>query len=61
MNKNNMIDPFYRNPLYAGVTKGLNTELLTLAKHYHPSVALFANTILEGSVSNTSFIKILLK
>ncbi|XP_076236757.1 nucleolar complex protein 1 isoform X2 [Calliopsis andreniformis] len=41
-------DPFYRNPLYAGITKGLHTELLTLSKHYHPSVALFASTILEG-------------
>lgn len=41
-------DPFCRNPLYAGITKGSNTELVTLSKHYHPSVALFANTILEG-------------
>lgn len=43
-------DPFCRNPTYAGITKGLNTELITLSKHYHPSVALFANTILEGIV-----------
>ena len=43
-------DPFCRNPLYAGITKGLNTELIMLSKHYHPSVALFANTILEGIV-----------
>ncbi|XP_017764297.1 PREDICTED: CCAAT/enhancer-binding protein zeta isoform X2 [Eufriesea mexicana] len=41
-------DPFCRNPAYAGITKGLNTELIALSKHYHPSVALFANTILEG-------------
>lgn len=41
-------NPFCRNPLYAGITKGSNTELVTLSKHYHPSVALFANTILEG-------------
>ncbi|XP_034183244.2 nucleolar complex protein 1 isoform X1 [Osmia lignaria lignaria] len=41
-------DPFCRNPLYAGVTKGLNTELIALSKHYHPSVVLFANTIIEG-------------
>ncbi|CAD1478872.1 unnamed protein product [Heterotrigona itama] len=41
-------DPFCRNPLYAGITKGLNTELIMLSKHYHPSVALFANIILEG-------------
>ncbi|KAG6795822.1 CCAAT/enhancer-binding protein zeta [Apis mellifera caucasica] len=43
-------DPFCRNPLYAGITKGSNTELVTLSKHYHPSVALFANTILEGKL-----------
>ncbi|CAK9816344.1 CCAAT/enhancer-binding protein zeta, partial [Anthophora quadrimaculata] len=41
-------DPFHRNPLYAGITKGLNSELISLSTHYHPSVALFANTILEG-------------
>ncbi|XP_043523948.1 CCAAT/enhancer-binding protein zeta isoform X2 [Frieseomelitta varia] len=41
-------DPFCRNPLYAGITKNLNTELIMLSKHYHPSVALFANTTLEG-------------
>ncbi|XP_043262642.1 CCAAT/enhancer-binding protein zeta [Colletes gigas] len=45
-------DPFYRNPLYAGITKGLNNELITLFKHYHPSVVLFANTILEGKPIN---------
>lgn len=44
-------DPFCRNPLYAGITKGLNTELIALSKHYHPSVVLFANTIIEGTVS----------
>lgn len=43
-------DPFCRNPLYAGITKSSNTELVTLSKHYHPSVALFANTILEGKL-----------
>ncbi|XP_078050886.1 nucleolar complex protein 1 [Augochlora pura] len=43
-------DPFYRNPLYAGITEDLSTELITLSKHYHPSVALFANTIIEGKL-----------
>ncbi|XP_076663140.1 nucleolar complex protein 1 [Andrena cerasifolii] len=47
-NERKEYNPFFRNPLYAGVTKGLSTELITLSKHYHPSVALFANTILEG-------------
>ncbi|XP_076753949.1 nucleolar complex protein 1 [Xylocopa sonorina] len=41
-------DPFCRNPLYAGISKDLNTELIALFKHYHPSVTLFASTILEG-------------
>ncbi|XP_053980561.1 CCAAT/enhancer-binding protein zeta-like [Hylaeus volcanicus] len=50
--KQKKYDPFYRNPLYAGVTKGLSNELIALFKHYHPSVALFANTILEGKPIN---------
>ncbi|XP_031841757.1 nucleolar complex protein 1 [Nomia melanderi] len=48
LSKQKDYDPFYRNPLYAGVTEGLNTELITLSKHYHPSVSLFASTIIEG-------------
>lgn len=53
-------DPFCRNPLYAGITKGLNTELIMLSKHYHPSVALFANTILEGIVLYNIIMKLYL-
>ncbi|XP_011881927.1 PREDICTED: CCAAT/enhancer-binding protein zeta [Vollenhovia emeryi] len=41
-------DPFCRNPLYAGATKGFNTELEALSRHFHPSVALFANQIIQG-------------
>jgi len=41
-------DPFCRNPLYAGVTKGFSTELEALSRHFHPSVALFANQIIQG-------------
>lgn len=41
-------DPFCRNPLYAGATKGLNAELEALSRHFHPSVALFANQIIQG-------------
>jgi len=44
-------DPFSRNPLYAGATKGLNIELEALAKHFHPSVALFANQIIQGIIN----------
>lgn len=42
-------DPFCRNPLYAGAAKGLNTELEALSRHFHPSVALFANQIIQGN------------
>lgn len=42
-------DPFCRNPLYAGAIKGFNAELEALSRHFHPSVALFANQIIQGS------------
>lgn len=42
-------DPFCRNPLYAGAVKGRNTELSALCRHFHPSVALFANQIIQGN------------
>lgn len=41
-------DPFCRNPLYAGAIVGFNTELKALSRHFHPSVALFANQIIQG-------------
>ncbi|XP_011054478.1 PREDICTED: CCAAT/enhancer-binding protein zeta [Acromyrmex echinatior] len=41
-------DPFCWNPLYAGATKGLNAELEALSRHFHPSVSLFANQIIQG-------------
>ncbi|KYM96742.1 CCAAT/enhancer-binding protein zeta [Cyphomyrmex costatus] len=41
-------DPFCRNPLYAGATKGINAELEALSRHFHPSVSLFANQIIQG-------------
>ncbi|GAB1859028.1 CCAAT/enhancer-binding protein zeta [Camponotus japonicus] len=41
-------DSFCRNPLYAGAITGFNTELQALSRHFHPSVALFANQILQG-------------
>lgn len=44
-------DPFCRNPLYAGANKGFNTELEALSRHFHPSVALFANQIIQGKMS----------
>lgn len=44
-------DPFCRNPLYAGAIKGFNTELEALSRHFHPSVALFANQIIQGMIN----------
>ncbi|XP_012533086.1 CCAAT/enhancer-binding protein zeta isoform X2 [Monomorium pharaonis] len=41
-------NPFCRNPLYAGAVKGHNTELEALSRHFHPSVAFFANQIIQG-------------
>ncbi|XP_020285931.1 CCAAT/enhancer-binding protein zeta [Pseudomyrmex gracilis] len=41
-------DPFCRNPLYAGAANGICIELRVLANHFHPSVALFANLIIQG-------------
>lgn len=51
-------DPFCRNPLYAGATKGLNAELEALSRHFHPSVSLFANQIIQGNKFYTIFLQI---
>lgn len=45
----NTYDPMQRNPAYAGAEKTNHWELSLMANHFHPSVALFANTIIEGS------------
>ncbi|KAH0622550.1 hypothetical protein JD844_024947 [Phrynosoma platyrhinos] len=42
-------DPLHRNPLYCGADKTSFWELKKLSEHFHPSVALFAKTILEGN------------
>ncbi|KAM4867789.1 CCAAT/enhancer-binding protein zeta isoform 2-T3 [Thomomys bottae] len=42
-------DPFSRNPLFCGAENTSLWELKKLAEHFHPSVALFAKTILEGN------------
>ncbi|XP_051780182.1 CCAAT/enhancer-binding protein zeta [Erpetoichthys calabaricus] len=41
-------DPLHRNPLYCGADKSNLWELNELSRHFHPSVALFARTILQG-------------
>ncbi|XP_053470421.1 CCAAT/enhancer-binding protein zeta [Ictalurus furcatus] len=43
-----MYDPIHRNPLYCGANHSTLWELQKLADHFHPSVALFAKTILQG-------------
>ncbi|XP_007521061.2 CCAAT/enhancer-binding protein zeta [Erinaceus europaeus] len=44
----NAYDPFSRNPLFCGAEHTSLWELKKLAEHFHPSVALFAKTILQG-------------
>uniref|UniRef100_A0A914UHC0 CCAAT-binding factor domain-containing protein n=1 Tax=Plectus sambesii TaxID=2011161 RepID=A0A914UHC0_9BILA len=41
-------DSAVRNPLFAGADTTLEYELVPLASHYHPSVAVFAQNILNG-------------
>jgi len=48
MKKNNVYDPNARNPLFAGTDFALDTELYTLARHYHPTVAMFARALIRG-------------
>ncbi|KAL2732047.1 CCAAT/enhancer-binding protein zeta [Vespula squamosa] len=45
-------DPFCRNPLYANAMKSLYAELVSLSKHFHPSVSLFANAIIQEKTIN---------
>lgn len=41
-------DPFNRNPLYSGANLSYCSELVVLSSHFHPTVALFAKTIIRG-------------
>ena len=41
-------DPQHRNPTYAGANKTNHWELSLMTQHFHPSVELFAQTILDG-------------
>ncbi|TDH00768.1 hypothetical protein EPR50_G00191810 [Perca flavescens] len=41
-------DPLHRNPLFCGADHTTLWELQRLAVHFHPSVSLFAKTILQG-------------
>ncbi|CAM9132955.1 unnamed protein product [Lampetra planeri] len=40
-------DPLHRNPLFCGAERSTLWELRRLALHFHPSVSLFANTLLQ--------------
>ena len=46
--QNNSYDPQHRNPAHAGANKTNHWELSLMRQHFHPSVELFAQTILEG-------------
>jgi ribosome biogenesis protein MAK21 len=41
-------DPLARNPLFCGAENTLQWELTRLGNHFHPSVALFAQNLLDG-------------
>lgn len=43
----NKYDPYHRVPAFAGADNSLRTELLLLCQHFHPSVQLFAESILN--------------
>ncbi|XP_007943261.1 CCAAT/enhancer-binding protein zeta [Orycteropus afer afer] len=47
--QSNTYDPFSRNPLFCGAEHTSLWELKKLSEHFHPSVALFAKTILQGN------------
>ncbi|XDV41644.1 hypothetical protein PO909_010465 [Leuciscus waleckii] len=46
--KKEIYDPMNRNPLYCGADHTALWELQKLSLHFHPSVALFAKTLLQG-------------
>lgn len=45
--KHDRYDYQERNPLYCGADKTLTFELLAFTKHYHPTVVVFANKLLN--------------
>ncbi|XP_053314606.1 CCAAT/enhancer-binding protein zeta [Spea bombifrons] len=49
LNSFNSYDPSNRNPLFCGADNTSLWELKKLSEHFHPSVALFAKTVLEGN------------
>ncbi|XP_072309168.1 CCAAT/enhancer-binding protein zeta isoform X2 [Eucyclogobius newberryi] len=47
-NRSQSYDPLHRNPLFCGADHSSLWELQQLSTHFHPSVSLFAKTILKG-------------
>ncbi|XP_030200975.1 CCAAT/enhancer-binding protein zeta [Gadus morhua] len=46
--KTETYDPLHRNPMFCGADRTTLWELQQLSLHFHPSVSLFAKTILQG-------------
>ncbi|XP_073249023.1 CCAAT/enhancer-binding protein zeta-like [Porites lutea] len=43
-----LYNPNHRNPLYSGAESSCSWELNRLSRHYHPTVCLFASTLMKG-------------
>lgn len=54
--KHDKYDYQERNPLYSGADKTLTYELLLYSRHYHPTVVVYANKLM-----NVNFKKFILK
>lgn len=50
--KHDKYDYQERNPLYAGADKTLTFELLAFTRHYHPTVVVFANKLMNVIMIN---------
>lgn len=48
--KSNGYDPYHRAPEYAGGEYAIRTELTALLHHYHPTVRVFAQNILDSKL-----------
>ncbi|XP_051908222.1 CCAAT/enhancer-binding protein zeta [Hippocampus zosterae] len=48
--KQQQYDPLHRNPLFCCAERATLWELRRLALHFHPSVSLFAKTLLQGDL-----------
>lgn len=48
-------DPYHRAPEYAGAEYAMRTELTALLYHYHPTVRVFAQNILESEFAGFCF------